>query len=157
MNNRSYFAHHKPSYKSYNTSDGKIPNNGGIYNAAGRGFPDISAVGDYGVVVVAGKKGLSGGTSMSAPIVAAMLNLVNEERLKAGKSVIGFVNPTLYKNPQIFNDITVGDQSKGSPHGTVWPSDCGNTGFSAVSGWDPVTGLGTPNYPSLLQAFMSMY
>jgi tripeptidyl-peptidase-1 len=27
-----------------------------------------------------------------------------------GKSPIGFVNPTLYANPQMFNDITVGDQ-----------------------------------------------
>ena len=33
----------------------------------------------------------------------------------------------------------------------------GNTlGFSAVEGWDPVTGLGTPNYPKMLEYFMSL-
>jgi hypothetical protein len=38
-----------------------------------------------------------------------------------GKGPIGFANPTLYANPQMFNDITVGDQSLGG---------CGTNGFS---------------------------
>jgi tripeptidyl-peptidase-1 len=32
----------------------------------------------------------------------------------------------------------------------------GTDGFSAVKGWDPVTGLGTPNYPKMLEFFMSL-
>jgi tripeptidyl-peptidase-1 len=70
---------------------------------------------------------------------------INEERLAAGKSTVGFVNPVLYANPGILNDVT-----KGSNPG------CGTDGFSAVSGWDPATGLGTPNYPKMLKLFMSL-
>lgn len=33
--------------------------------------------------------------------------------------------------------------------------DSGTAGFSASPGWDPVTGLGTPNYPRMLQHFLS--
>lgn len=33
---------------------------------------------------------------------------------------------------------------------------CGSSGFKAVPGWDPITGLGTPNYPKLLALFMSL-
>jgi tripeptidyl-peptidase I len=95
---------------------------------------------------------------MATPIVASLFNLINEERIKAGKSVIGFVNPTLYQHPEMFNDITAGNQAKGGPGigGDTLPSACGNDGFSAVSGWDPVTGLGTPNYPAMLEVFMSL-
>jgi len=30
---------------------------------------------------------------------------INEERMAAGKSTVGFVNPTLYGNPQAFTDM----------------------------------------------------
>jgi tripeptidyl-peptidase-1 len=49
----------------------------------------------------------------------------------------------LYAHPDAFFDVT-----KGSNPG------CGTNGFNAAAGWDPVTGLGTPNYPALLDAFM---
>lgn len=29
-------------------------------------------------------------------------------------------------------------------------------GFKAVSGWDPVTGLGTPNFPKMLEYYMNL-
>lgn len=35
------------------------------------------------------------------------INRINEERIAAGKSVLGFLNPTLYAHPEILNDITV--------------------------------------------------
>lgn len=133
-----------------------IPTTGGIYNKAGRGYPDVSAVGDNGVVFNEGEQVIEGGTSMSAPLFAAILTRINEERINAGKSPVGFVNPALYSNPSMFNDITVGNQSKGGPNGDSGASACGNTGFSAVTGWDPVTGLGTPNYPEMLTYFLSL-
>lgn len=80
---------------------------------------------------------------MSAPIVAAIFTRINEERLAKGKSPIGFANPALYQKPSVFNDITIGDQSAGGS------GDCGGKSFKAVPGWDPLTGLGTPNYPKL--------
>ena len=58
---------------------------------------------------------------------------------------MGWINPTLYKNPSAMNDITSG----------VNPG-CGTQGFEAVEGWDPNTGLGTPNYEKLLKVFMDL-
>ena len=116
----------------------------------------MAAVGDNGVFFVNGEQTLSGGTSMAAPVVASIFNRINEERINAGKSVIGFVNPTLYQHPEMFNDITIGNQDKGGPNGDGEPSACGNKGFSAVDGWDPVTGLGTPRYHAMLRVFMRL-
>lgn len=42
-----------------------------------------------------GEPYLVGGTSASAPTFAAILTRINEERLSAGKSTVGFVNPVL--------------------------------------------------------------
>jgi tripeptidyl-peptidase-1 len=105
--------------------------------------PDVAAIGQ--AIVNFGDKQpyLVGGTSASAPVFAAILTRINEERLGAGKPPVGFVNPTLYANPQAFNDIVVGSNPA-----------CGTKGFKCAEGWDPVTGLGTPNYPELLKAFM---
>jgi len=77
-----------------------------------------------------------GGTSASSPAFAAILTRINEERLRIGKKTVGFVNPTLYAHPEVLHDITNGTNP-----------GCGTSGFSAAKGWDPVTGLGTPNYP----------
>jgi tripeptidyl-peptidase I len=69
--------------------------------------------------------------------------LINQELLAAGKSTIGFANPALYSSPSALKDVTVGNNP-----------GCGTDGFEAVEGWDPVTGLGTPNYPALLQLWL---
>jgi tripeptidyl-peptidase I len=142
-----YFADHNPPYQSYSSLNGSIGAGGGIYNRIGRGFPDVSALGDNGAIVAQGQATLEGGTSMAAPIIAAIFTRINEERIAAGKGPIGFANPTLYAHPEIFNDITVGNQAQGG---------CGTDGFSAVEGWDPVTGLGTPKYGEMLEVFLSL-
>lgn len=88
---------------------------------------------------------------MSAPLFASMVNLINEDRIKAGKSSVGFINPSLYKmaaKGNVFNDITIG--------GMAATDNCGTNGFDATPGWDPVTGLGTPNYEPLHDFFMSL-
>jgi tripeptidyl-peptidase-1 len=122
-------------------------NGTGVYNRAGRGYPDVAAVGQNGVIVFQGGAYNDGaGTSMSAPIFAAILTRINEERLAMNLTVLGFVNPSLYENPSMFNDITIGDMSNGG--------ECYGRGFKAVPGWDPVTGLGTPNYPAMLEYFL---
>lgn len=72
-----------------------------------------------------------------------MLTRINEARIAAGKSTIGFVNPVLYQHPEAFHDITEGTNP-----------GCNSNGFTAGPGWDPLTGLGTPNYPKLLEVFM---
>ncbi|KAK2609355.1 hypothetical protein QQS21_002136 [Conoideocrella luteorostrata] len=156
----NYLLRHNPNYFAYNTTDGVIPDKGGVYNRNGRAYPDIAAVGDNGVVVTGGRLSLSGGTSMSAPIIAAIFNRINEERLNLGKGPIGFANPALYqaydaKKP-LFTDVTKGDQRLGGAFGARYPSACGNNGFSAVAGWDPVTGLGTPKYPEMVKYFVGL-
>jgi tripeptidyl-peptidase-1 len=48
------------------------------------------------------------GTSTSAPIVGSIITLINEQRIKAGKGPVGFVNPMLYVNSWALNDIVEG-------------------------------------------------
>ncbi|KAI1643203.1 subtilisin-like protein [Daldinia loculata] len=127
-----YFAEHNPGRSS-------------MYNSSGRGFPDISALGKNVAVAVLGELDVADGTSAATPLVGAMFNRINEERLAVGKSTVGFVNPVLYANPEIFDDIVTGDNSI-----------CDMEGFKAVEGWDPTSGLGTPNYPKLLETFMAL-
>ncbi|KAE8153802.1 peptidase S8/S53 domain-containing protein [Aspergillus avenaceus] len=139
-----YFKDHKPKYPYY--EGGKnIGKNGGLYNRLGRGYPDVAANGDNIAVFTNGEFDLSGGTSASTPIFASILNRIIDERLAAGKGPLGFVNPVLYKNPSVLNDITNGTNP-----------GCGTEGFSTAPGWDPATGLGTPNYPKMLKMWLDL-
>ncbi|KAJ6500787.1 subtilisin-like protein [Mycena sanguinolenta] len=113
----------------------------GRYNTTGRAYPDVSASGENVLIVQGGRTGLVAGTSCASPIFASVIGLLNNELLNAGKPVLGFLNPWLYANPQAFNDITSGDNP-----------GCGTNGFSASAGWDPVTGLGSPNYVAMRTA-----
>ena len=139
-----YFETSYPTYSSYGMND-TIGANSGLYNRQGRGYPDVAANGDKIAIWTKAGFGVAAGTSASAPVFASVINLINEERLYAGKSPVGFVNPVLYANPSAFNDIKVGNNS-----------GCGTSGFNASQGWDPATGLGTPNYPKLLEVFMKL-
>ncbi|KAF8217807.1 peptidase S8/S53 domain-containing protein [Mycena galopus ATCC 62051] len=119
----------------------------GTYNTSGtsRVYPDIAANGANYVVAVDDAFGLVYGTSASAPVVASMLTMINDARLLAGRSTIGFINPAIY-SPAFrgaFNDIKNGTNQ-----------GCGTKGFSAVEGYDPVTGLGTPNFAKLLALWL---
>ena len=105
------------------------------YNASGRGTPDVSALGDNFYIITGGTWEQVSGTSCSTPTFAGMITLLNNVRLEANKT-LGFINPLIYQNPQVFNDITKGN------------NDVNNDGYGwyARPGWDPVTGLGTPNW-----------
>lgn len=141
----NYFAKAKPTYPYYESvNNNSFGANEGIYNRIGRGYPDVSAIGDNVVIYNKLIPTSIGGTSASAPVFAAILTRINEERLAAGRPTVGFVNPTLYAHPEAFFDVTQGTNA-----------GCGTDGFSAAEGWDPVTGMGTPNYPALLKVFMN--
>jgi len=111
------------------------------YYAPGRAYPDVAAFGQNVQVVSNGKTQGVSGTSCSAPIFAGIIALINAQLLAAGKPPLGFLNPWLYANPQMFTDITKGS----NPY-----EKC--QGFLAAPGWDPVTGMGTPLYPQMLTA-----
>jgi len=108
------------------------------YNQTGAGFPDVSAQGvDFIILYHGASLGVSG-TSCSSPTFAGIVGLLNDIRLQAGKSTLGYLNPLFYSNPSVFNDITSGDNP-----------GCDTKGFPTAVGWDPVTGLGTPNFEAL--------
>ncbi|KAI0126324.1 peptidase S8/S53 domain-containing protein [Xylariales sp. AK1849] len=134
-----YFASYPPPYTAaqYNNSQ------------ATRGYPDVSANGVNYVVAIdvdanGGNFTLAYGPSASSPTFGAVITLINAARLAAGKSTVGFINPFIYANADIFNDITQGNNP-----------GCGTDGFTAVTGWDPVTGLGTPNFPKMLMKWLA--
>ncbi|KAH9057762.1 subtilisin-like protein [Lactarius vividus] len=111
----------------------------GFYDPNGRGFPDISAQAVMLAVVLEGKFGHIEGTSGSAPTVAGIISLLNDHLISKGSTPLGFLNPWLYGTGLAgLNDITSGSNP-----------GCGTDGFSAVVGWDPVTGLGTLDFAKL--------
>ncbi|KAF8891614.1 family S53 protease-like protein [Gymnopilus junonius] len=126
----NFFA--RPSYQStavssYLTALGST--NAGKFNTSGRAFPDVSAQGENVEIVVGGQTGTVAGTSCSSPIFAS--------------SPLGFLNPfltllpakqPLTMLPQVRIKISCDNPG------------CNTNGFPAKAGWDPVTGLGTPNF-----------
>lgn len=83
-----------------------------------------------------------GGTSAGSPQWAGLVAIADQ---MAGRD-LGFINPKLYQianNPaqyaNDFNDVGVGNNQTSSI-----------PGYSASSGWDAITGLGTPNAANLL-------
>ncbi|KAI0645469.1 family S53 protease [Trametes meyenii] len=116
--------------------------NSGKFNRTGRAFPDVAAQGDNVEIVVGGEFGLVAGTSCSSPIFASVVSLLNDELAAQGKSPLGFLNPFLYSTgAAALNDITTGSNP-----------GCNTNGFPARAGWDPVTGLGTPDFAKLRTA-----
>ncbi|KAI9435722.1 subtilisin-like protein [Lactarius indigo] len=111
------------------------------YDSAGRGIPDISAQALQFNIVVDDVAFRVGGTSCSVPTVAGIVSLLNDYRLASGRSAFGFLNIWLYTYGfEGLNDITSGSNP-----------GCNIDGFPAIIGWDPVTGLGTPDFVKLQQ------
>lgn len=132
----------------------------GLFNASGRGFPDVSTQGQNFVISSGSYFGLVDGTSCASPTFASVIALINDALLSAGKSRLGWLNPWLYSNAtSALNDVTSGSNP-----------GCDTSGFPAEAGWDPVgtrfcsdkmwltfiylqvTGLGTPNFTALMAA-----
>ncbi|MFY9949348.1 MAG: S53 family peptidase [Candidatus Sulfotelmatobacter sp.] len=114
---------------NYQSSAG-VPPSANPGSHVGRGVPDVAGDADPStgyVTLVDGQSGVIGGTSAVAPLWAALIALINQS---VGKPT-GFINPTLYQNAgsaQDFNDITSGS----------------NGAYSAGTGWDACSGLGSP-------------
>jgi len=120
-----------------------------LFNKTGRAYPDIAALCRH-FWVVNNRVPVPGvmGTSASTPTVAGIISMVNEHRLKANKPVMGFLNPFIYQNPHAFYDVTSGCNEGCLTH---------DKGFCATEGFDPVTGFGSPNFPDLVKAAMSVF
>ncbi|KAI9163040.1 Tripeptidyl-peptidase SED2 [Paramyrothecium foliicola] len=124
----------------------------GLFNANGRGYPDISARAVNYQIMNHGKVEAANGTSAAAPLIAAMIARLNNCRFARGKPALGFLNPWIYGSARnAFIDITSG-KSIGCEGESWWGLSSPvvhNAGWSAVRGWDPVTGLGTPLFDRL--------
>jgi kumamolisin len=109
-------------------------------STGGRGVPDVAGDADPNTgyrIRVDGSNIVAGGTSAVAPLWAALIALMNQQ---VGQN-LGFVNSNLYavpgypNNPGPLHDITSGS----------------NGAYAARPGWDPCTGLGTPDGARLAQ------
>ena len=108
-------------------------------------------------IKVGGKDYLQDGTSGSTPVFAAMLTIINAARRAVGKSAVGSANHALYHIaatvPGVFHDITSGENNCCA---AVKDPMCCSEGFTAIAGYDPITGLGSVNFTALRDAFVSL-
>jgi kumamolisin len=109
-----------------------------------RNGPDVAANANFTFYTCADqttcKANTYGGTSFAAPMWAGLIALVNQQRATNGSSNIGFLNPTIYSN-----NITSSTYSTGFHDITSGTSGS----YSAVTGYDLVTGWGSPK-PGLI-------
>jgi subtilase family serine protease len=113
---------------------------------ATRGVPDVAGDAGTGMALARQAGGGSyqllsaGGTSAAAPLWGGLM--ADADQL-AGHD-LGFVNPALYRIArsarygQAFHDVTTGNN-------TMVMNGVTYTGYQAGPGWDPVTGLGSPD------------
>ena len=115
------------------------------WNPTGRAYPDIAAYGAwFPFVGVHGESSAMSGTSLSAPMAAALFSLANQALMRDGYDTIGYANPMLYwmgeNCTDAFNDITIGDNTANEEG-----DEC-LFGFPAAPGWDAATGFGSINF-----------
>jgi len=106
----------------------------------GRGVPDVAADADPETgysVYIDGTPSVIGGTSAAAPLWAALCARLIQGLGKA----LGYLNPLLY--------------SAGLANGYRAITSGSNDGYSAGPGWNPCTGLGSPQGSDLLEALGS--
>ncbi|PYH87359.1 subtilisin-like protein, partial [Aspergillus ellipticus CBS 707.79] len=132
-------------------------------NFSGRGFPDYANAGNRYEVVYYGELYGTGGTSAASPMFSALIGMLNDARFKAGKSALGYLNPLLYSvGFQALLDVTLG-QSVGcdgtDPQSGETVPGAGIIPYAhwnATEGWDPVTGLGLPDFQKLLDLVLEL-
>ena len=111
----AFFA--KPGYQSLSGTPGTK-----------RGVPDVCGNANPNTGYTLWHRGarlVVGGTSAVSPLWSGLLALINQRR----GSSSGLIQNALYQNPSVLKDVTAGN----------------NGAYAASTGWDPCTGLGSPN------------
>jgi len=155
-----------PFYQTVEVPTGYVSNNGG--STTFRNVPDVAAVADLftGVSVYSKINGgwiIIGGTSVSAPIWAGYITLLNAGFHYLGLKDVGYFNSILYSVGAPFygfgyaaNDLF--DIIEGT-NGLPAALSLGNPGFSAGGGYDNCTGngslWGSNFFPQLVDAYVS--
>ncbi len=125
--------------------------NGG--SATLRNVPDVAAEANFDNYDcnMGACQGGWGGTSFAAPRWAGFMALVNQQAVAAGNPTAGFIDPAIYAIGEgsdydsDFHDITSGNNSTEG-------GCCGQEFFYAVTGYDLVTGWGSPDGQDLIDA-----
>ena len=107
-----------------------------------RNIPDLALTADIQMYLIQsnGQAVVVGGTSAAAPLWAGFIALANQQGAANAKPRIGFLNPLLYSIGKGSNySADLNDIRSGN-----------NSGFSAVSGYDLVTGWGSPTGQHLI-------
>jgi tripeptidyl-peptidase-1 len=118
------------------------------WNSAGRGYPDVGAIGENFCVVDSDSPcSLAAGTSASAPLFASLVTLLNQDRLNAGKNPLGFLNQIIYDMFYASHSQYFKNDFRPSSNG----GECGDAfGFHQKSGyWSPITGVGSPKFAAI--------
>ncbi|HTS16747.1 MAG TPA: S53 family peptidase, partial [Verrucomicrobiae bacterium] len=126
-----------------------------------RNVPDVSMVAyDAWVIWDNGSSNWWWGTSIAAPLWAGFTALVNQQAALNGQPPVGFINPAVYSLGRgstynsCFHDITTGNNMVPCQAGTT---DCPNQnmmiGYSAGTGYDLVSGLGSIDVGALVAAW----
>jgi subtilase family serine protease len=111
-----------------------------------RNVPDIAGEADTVNYICSssGCGGGNGGTSFASPIWAGFIALANQEAAARGLPRVGFLNPLVYgigrttDYASAFHDVVGGTSGK----------------YTAVTGYDLVTGLGSPNGADFIEALL---
>jgi subtilase family serine protease len=125
----------------------------GFERSRGRGVPDVSFNADpnTGFYVYDSSSGGAwwqvGGTSAGAPQWAGLFALVNQGRAAAHKAALG--SGLTYGTNQVLYKLA-GGSAYSSTGGDFLDITRGSNGYPATTGWDPVTGLGSPNAGKLV-------
>lgn len=124
-----------------------------------QGTPDIAALGANIITVINQRIELLYGTSASAPILASIITRINIERLSRGQSTMRYFTEFAYgaklNGTGAFVDVVSGSNCAAEysgPLNGLLMSYNDTQCYAAGPGWDPVSGLGTVNYPALLAA-----
>ncbi|WP_423383288.1 S53 family peptidase [Burkholderia sp. LMG 32019] len=121
----------------------------GVVNSSNRGStayrngPDVSANADFTFYVCANQAGCTaneyGGTSFAAPMWAGFVALANQQAAASGKAPVGYFNPLIYAQNQVNGALT---PAYAATFHDVASGAAGS--YSAVEGYDLVTGWGSP-------------
>jgi tripeptidyl-peptidase I len=96
-------------------------------------------------------------------VVAGVIGLLNDARLKAGKPAMGFINPWLYSSAGSgLIDVTAGKATGCNGVNSQTGETVAGGGiipyasWNGTEGWDPATGLGMPDFKKLMNLALNM-
>lgn len=159
----------------YQTDFGLTPTTAGPNPETGRGAPDVSAVAGGNLSFLVPDAPMTdyapgGGTSASSPFWATVSAELNAILVDQGLPRLGYFNDLLYQvaaiAPGAYNDVTYGSiistYYQGGPYTTYDKQGNAITitptgfGYETGPGYDPATGLGTPNLTLLARGLSAV-